>query len=375
MPAVVFKKEDYMIKLATRWKHTVVGKFSNAMPRMEVIRRSFITQTELKGGVKIAHLYANTVNIDLDNEYDHATVWNKQFMYIQGQMMKLEVWTPLFKPNEASPIVPAWIVILELPWHFYYMEILTPLLSHVGKALFLDLASFQKTRESVAKVKMQIDLTKDRPHHVWLGYDDNQNEMGMNNNQNSEGQKSQQNIQSKDNAQNRTEPKTLEANPSQEEWQTQKNKKSKGGAHNNKQHAVYIAKQPTNQQHQIIPKENHQQDPQSSGMASINPPAPLERSAYSGAYNQPISPASPIIYAVEVIGGKKICQEETVDNREGVPNRGGIPHFFHECDDAQMTDHRIDHTLATPATTISNPAHDTAIPVSSEEDIEQQWIR
>lgn len=99
-------------------------------------------------------------------------------MYIQGQMIQIEAWTPLFTPNKDSTIVPVWIVIRELPWNLYYMEILTPLLSHVGKALFLDLASFQKTRGSVAKVKVQLDLTKDRPQHVWLGYDDNQDKNG-----------------------------------------------------------------------------------------------------------------------------------------------------------------------------------------------------
>ncbi|OIT22703.1 hypothetical protein A4A49_30027 [Nicotiana attenuata] len=177
-PTVIFKREDYMVKFADRCKFTVVGKFSNTMPRMEIIRKSFIAQTELRGSVKIAHFNARTVYIDLENEYDHYTVWGKQHMYIQGQMMKLEAWSPAFKPNEDSPIVPIWVVIQELPWHLYYMEILTPLLSPIGKALYLDLASFQKTRGSVAKVKIQIDLTKERPHHFWLGYDEEQDENG-----------------------------------------------------------------------------------------------------------------------------------------------------------------------------------------------------
>ncbi|OIT40396.1 hypothetical protein A4A49_07963, partial [Nicotiana attenuata] len=148
------------------------------MPRMEVIRKSFITQTEVRGGVKIAHFNAKTVYIDLDNEYDHSTVWSKQYMYIQGQMMRIEAWNPIFKPNEDYPIVPVWIMIPELPWHLYYMEIMSPLLSPVGKALFLDLASFQKTRGSVAKVKMQVYLTKDMPTHVWLGYGEDQDVNG-----------------------------------------------------------------------------------------------------------------------------------------------------------------------------------------------------
>lgn len=73
---------------------------------MEVIRRSFVTRTKLKGGVKIAHFNSRTVYIDLDNEYYHATIWNKQYMYIQGQMIKLEAWSPLFNHNKDSPIVP-----------------------------------------------------------------------------------------------------------------------------------------------------------------------------------------------------------------------------------------------------------------------------
>ncbi|OIT18879.1 hypothetical protein A4A49_43243 [Nicotiana attenuata] len=81
-PAVIFKREDYMVRVEDRCKFTVIGKFSNSMPKMEVIRRSFISQTELKGGIKIAHFNARTMYIDLDNEYDHSTVWAKQYMYI-----------------------------------------------------------------------------------------------------------------------------------------------------------------------------------------------------------------------------------------------------------------------------------------------------
>jgi len=58
------------------------------------------------------------------------------------------------------------------------MEVLSVLLSPIGKVLHLDLASMQKTRGSVAKVKMQVDLTQLRPHHVWLGFDEDQDVNG-----------------------------------------------------------------------------------------------------------------------------------------------------------------------------------------------------
>lgn len=95
-------------------------------------------------------------------------------MYIQSQRMELQAWTPNFNPNEDNPIILVWIFIPELPWHFYYMEVLFLLSSPIGKVLHLDLDLIQKTRGSVAKVKMQVYLTQLRPHHVWLGFDEDQ---------------------------------------------------------------------------------------------------------------------------------------------------------------------------------------------------------
>ncbi|KAH0673692.1 hypothetical protein KY284_024779 [Solanum tuberosum] len=54
-PSITFYEDDFLGKMPGRCKYTLVGKFINAMPRMEAIRQSFIAQTQLTGGVKIAH--------------------------------------------------------------------------------------------------------------------------------------------------------------------------------------------------------------------------------------------------------------------------------------------------------------------------------
>lgn len=59
------------------------------------------------------------------------------------------------------------------------MEIIAPLLYPIVKALFLDLLAYIKTRESVFKVKIFLDLTKDRSLHVWIGYIEHENGEGM----------------------------------------------------------------------------------------------------------------------------------------------------------------------------------------------------
>lgn len=42
-----------MVRFEERYKFTVVGKFSNTMPRMEIIRKSFIARIKLRGVSKL----------------------------------------------------------------------------------------------------------------------------------------------------------------------------------------------------------------------------------------------------------------------------------------------------------------------------------
>ncbi|KAG5586739.1 hypothetical protein H5410_047173 [Solanum commersonii] len=92
--AVVFKREDFKVKLAERCEYAL----THYNPK---------------------HLYT-----DLDNEYDHATVLSKAKMYVEGQLMR-----------------------------------------------FL-------TRGSLAKVKVQVNLTKEKSQLVWIGYDKDENGEG-----------------------------------------------------------------------------------------------------------------------------------------------------------------------------------------------------
>lgn len=93
-------------------------------------------------------------------------------MYIEGQLMRLQVWKPTFSPEKKTPIVPTWVTLPVLPWHCYNQKFLSSLLSPIGKTLYLDATSLQKTRVSVAKVRIQLDLTKERPPHVWMGFNE-----------------------------------------------------------------------------------------------------------------------------------------------------------------------------------------------------------
>ncbi|TMW95980.1 hypothetical protein EJD97_008101, partial [Solanum chilense] len=145
LPAVLYVKDEVVNDLASACKFTLIVKFVYTMPRVELIRKNFILQTQLSGGVKIAHFNSRHVYIDLDNELDYNIIWTKQRMTIEGQAK-------------------------ILPCHCYNKEFITSLLSPIGRVLYLDSASINKTRGSQDRVKVQVDLTKDRPPHIWMGY-------------------------------------------------------------------------------------------------------------------------------------------------------------------------------------------------------------
>lgn len=96
LPAIVFNKEDFMVKLVDSNKFTLFGKFSSTMPKVYQIRKNFIFQSQLIGGVKIAHFSAGHVYIDLDSELDYISIWTKKKMYIVGQLMRIQAQNPTF---------------------------------------------------------------------------------------------------------------------------------------------------------------------------------------------------------------------------------------------------------------------------------------
>lgn len=95
----------YMHTLAVDCQYTLLGMFSTTMPKVELIRKISIQKTDLNGGVNIAHYNTKLVFIDLKNERDYNTIWTKQRMTIEGKLITIQAWTPLFNPKEETSIV------------------------------------------------------------------------------------------------------------------------------------------------------------------------------------------------------------------------------------------------------------------------------
>lgn len=92
-------ENDYYVKLAEVCNYTFMGKFTNTMPKMELVRKIFTLKTQLKGIVKITHFNSRHVYFYLDNEFDYQTFWTKHSMNIKGKVMRIQASTPDFTPR------------------------------------------------------------------------------------------------------------------------------------------------------------------------------------------------------------------------------------------------------------------------------------
>ncbi|XP_060212213.1 uncharacterized protein LOC132639829 [Lycium barbarum] len=86
--------------------------------------------------------------------------------------MWLEKWTPDFRPDVDSPIVPTWVLLPSLPIHCHSWHYVKQIVGTIGTPLSMDLATENRTRPSMAKVRVEIDLTKPKIDSVWIGVED-----------------------------------------------------------------------------------------------------------------------------------------------------------------------------------------------------------
>ncbi|PKU64858.1 hypothetical protein MA16_Dca019935 [Dendrobium catenatum] len=83
--------------------------------------------------------------------------------------MRILKWNPFFDVKEESPIVPIWISFPNLRLHFFNTKVLDVLGLIFGHPLQTDQATASRTRPSVARVLVEVDITKKYANEVWVG--------------------------------------------------------------------------------------------------------------------------------------------------------------------------------------------------------------
>ncbi|KAL0928937.1 hypothetical protein M5K25_000873 [Dendrobium thyrsiflorum] len=167
VPAVLLSDEE-VLKLASPFQFTLVGKFSLRRPNLDTIRQ-FFGNLKLTGFFSVGLLDARHVSIQLTNDLDYSRVFARRAYFVNNYQMRILKWTPFFDIRQESPIVPIWISFPNLRLHFFNPKVLHALGSLFGRPLQTDQATAARTRPSVARVLVEVDITKKHAKEVWVG--------------------------------------------------------------------------------------------------------------------------------------------------------------------------------------------------------------
>ncbi|XP_060210340.1 uncharacterized protein LOC132637239 [Lycium barbarum] len=170
--AVIFKTREYHGVMAADSRRTIVGSFLSNRPQIDKIRSKFSELFSLEGMVKIGVFDNFNVFLDFTNEEDFNNTWFRRSVDINGMQTWLQKWTPNFKLEEDLPIAPVWVLLPKLPIHLHNWLYLKQIASVIGTPLESDVATKNKTRPSMAKGRVELDLLKPLLESIWIGDED-----------------------------------------------------------------------------------------------------------------------------------------------------------------------------------------------------------
>ena len=128
MRTVSFSKEE-VIRLATPFQHTLIGRFSAKRPLMEVIEQIYLAHGNFQAQVSIGARDHRSVCIRFTLEEDYRKAWSRPTWRIGDVVMHTSRWTPPPPPpppgmtgtsrGRSQAMVPLWIGFPGLPAHLF----------------------------------------------------------------------------------------------------------------------------------------------------------------------------------------------------------------------------------------------------------------
>lgn len=171
-PAVRFFKDEWGRLAEIEERVTLVGKFLKGRPPLEIIRQKFQSTFSLIGSAHVGSLDFCHILIRFSREDDCEKVLAKGLEMVAGKPMRLTRWSPDWSTRKESPLARVWVLFPGLPCHLFDPNSLQHLCRPVGKLLALDSATARRTRPSVARVKLELDLLKPLVDKIWIGFAD-----------------------------------------------------------------------------------------------------------------------------------------------------------------------------------------------------------
>ncbi|XP_019166799.1 PREDICTED: uncharacterized protein LOC109162583 [Ipomoea nil] len=166
MPAISFSDDDVHI-FAHKFRYALVCKFAKYRPPMAELRKAF-ELIGFGGAFTLGLLDQRHILMNFDHETDFQRCWLRKSCSIKGSLMRVFKWTPDFRPEYESPIVPVWISLEGLTAHLHEKRAIYSIANLIGSPLKVDALTLSHNRPSTARVCVELDVSTSPTDQIWI---------------------------------------------------------------------------------------------------------------------------------------------------------------------------------------------------------------
>ncbi|KAH0697025.1 hypothetical protein KY290_014455 [Solanum tuberosum] len=174
-PTITFsmeERQDFMIEEGLH--QAMVFKLSHGAPNLNVLRSILPKHLGTKGNCLIGLLAPRQIllRFDLYEDYVLALFRSVNYLLYNGEEHQCRVfpWSIGYNPKEETTLAVVWISLPNLSPDLFAKKSLLSIASVVGKPIAIDKATQIKSRPSMVRVKVILDLMEKLPNRIRLQF-------------------------------------------------------------------------------------------------------------------------------------------------------------------------------------------------------------
>ncbi|XP_074266719.1 uncharacterized protein LOC141590000 [Silene latifolia] len=146
-----------------------MGHVLGSKPSLKTIQDYVSAHWGTIGTPIVQYFRSGWFSFRFSSEEEMSNVLRKGPWKVGSNSLILKHWSPSFSLEmERVARVPVWILFPGLDPYLWSEKVLSKMASKIGKPLFADPATTEKSKLSFAKIMVEVDVSKDLPTHVVL---------------------------------------------------------------------------------------------------------------------------------------------------------------------------------------------------------------
>ncbi|KAG2310967.1 hypothetical protein Bca4012_025465 [Brassica carinata] len=152
------------------WEDFLIGKFLETAPhvaKVHVIVNKIWNQGDKSQMIEVFEVNSTTMRFKIPNPHIRSRVLRRGMWNIAEVPLVVSKWSPMVEKTEQEQTsIPMWVFLKNVPMNMFSWDGLSFMTSPVGKPVRLHPETASCSRFDVAKIFVNVDLTKELPKSI-----------------------------------------------------------------------------------------------------------------------------------------------------------------------------------------------------------------